>query len=160
MQRIHLDSRMKIASAILAIRDCLRTNSSWFFLRNNLESLDILVHKMRGILCAPALRRSMRPDAYLDGRPDRRINPMAAFIFLPELIAGARFITLLDPPPLSLSTCPPCLRPLSPSVRRSVVDGDDVKNDTVFVAPFSIKRPSHRRPASSSSNNAHTKAPR
>ena len=81
----------------------------------------------------------MRPDAYLDGRADRRINPMAAFIFLPELIAGARFITLLDPPPLSHSTCPPCLRPLSPSVRRSVVDGDDVKNDTVFVAPFSIK---------------------
>ena len=41
--------------------------------------------------------------------------------------------------PSSLSTCPPFLRSLSPSVRRFVVDGDDVKNDTVFVAPFSIK---------------------
>ena len=54
--------------------------------------------------------------------------------FLPELIAGGPDLLLWPiplPSPLYLSRVP--------SPRPLAVNGDDVKNDTVFVAPFSIK---------------------
>ena len=94
-------------------------------------------------------------DARSAYKSDGRIH------FLPELIAGARFITVADPALsfplyLVLSAGRGALSPSLPLSPPSVVNGDDVKNDTVFVAPFSIRA----GPAKSLSSNTNTKASR